>query len=131
MPEFVHSLMYVVAPFGLLVLPVLAIVCLVMAGMRHGRLSVPLFVAGLLPPSCVIAWAVWDWWNGGGVNGDQKVLFFGSLATAIVLTMAMVATRRGWPSSRILTLVGLAIPVVAAMPVVIFMIAVILSGGME
>jgi len=123
--------MFAAAGIGLLVLPVWALICLVAGGVRHGRLSTPLFVAALVPPLCVLAFAVWDWFFSGLANAEAPYLFYPSLAVAVILSAALVGTRRGWRGSGVLTLIGLGIPGIVSVPLLFFVLILALNGGME
>jgi hypothetical protein len=119
------------AAVAMLVLPVLALVCLVLGLVKHGRLSERLYAAALVAPLFCLVWALWWWFFSATDTGGAPVLFFVSLAVALTLSAAVIATRRGWRGSRVLTILGLGIPGAAAVPMLLLLVALALNAGME
>ena len=116
------SLAGFVALYGL---PILAVVCLLLGARRGGRVSLKLLAVALIPPLAATALLAELWLivEGGNLGAEglfgwltSSALLWWTLATCVVLALAMVATRRHWGASSNLTLIGLAMPM--AMPIV-------------
>jgi hypothetical protein len=113
-------------------LPALSFGCLIVGVCARGRLPFLLVVVGLLAPLGVVGYGILDV-NSREHGRDLDYWLVASVvwasAVAVLLISAILSKRGG--SRPVLSLAGLILSVIPFVPIVLFILLVSLSGGME
>ena len=122
-----ESLAYTVLVIGL---PLLAVVCFIVGLVKRASPPQWLVAAATAPPVAAVGVAIWTIQQYGADSVTLSVILYSTAAVALLILGTVIASRAN-RLGRGLLVTGLLMPVLPAVAVLLFYLALATSGGME